>query len=903
MFLVLVTMVICAGACGDVFIPQGVHNDVPLDKVLNEWGWEVVFRGNYTTLIGIEFIKQNSGDYLMLAGIKDGSVKVDVLAAALKEDVFQLTNKNVTHQANGAEWYYNGWAMGFAGLGDTIEQKHIDVNGPNERDRLSWHTLNISLPGGGYIDKGSRSGNHLDLYTSRDWDRIIFSIPEDLGTPTDLEIVGLDSIRERDLLKYKATAYFDSGETKDVTFNVTWSVDNTDYATIDPTGELYAAEFSETQTMTLTAEYSVAGVTLQAQKIITIEPYSTSLGKIFWSGYSGDGYIATANLDGSQPEVLMPYLSGARRMDVDAAAGKLYWTSSGHDMVRRSNLDGSHIENLIRISSYGPSDVSVDVKNGKVYWSNGLAKTISWANLDGSNIEEIISDIYHPGKVAIDPVNEKLYWTPGRPEMIGRTNLDGSVVEYISMTGISAISDFAIDYEIGKIYIANGVDNIIQRVNLDGTGLETLVDNDFRSIESIALDFAGNRMYWLDAQDKTIYSADIDGGEPTLIISELQRPIGITVAVEPFIAGTLVDLEIDGPREVTENAGAQYQGVLHFDNARTRKVTVDVTWSIAPAKVGSISENGILLVSGIEFPGEVTVFAEYTLGDITVSAEKVVHYNPVLETYYVDAENGNDDNVGNNINSPFATIQKAIDIAQYKDTINVMDGYYQGEIDFMGKAITVAGMDGSAVIDGLGDYGVSFYSGEGADSVLKNFVVTKSYIGVFIAGSSPTLQNLTIVNNRFGVEAYAGALPAVSNCIFWGNEEDDVFLFEPTYSCVERGANGQGNISADPLFVDFEGQDYHLRSAMGRYWPEIGMWVLDSETSPCIDAGDPTSNPLVEPMPNGGRINMGAYGVTAKASKSIKPWPLAGDLNFDGIVDMADFAIVAGNWLEKTLWY
>ncbi len=44
-------------------------------------------------------------------------------------------------------------------------------------------------------------------------------------------------------------------------------------------------------------------------------------------------------------------------------------------------------------------------------------------------------------------------------------------------------------------------------------------------------------------------------------------------------------------------------------------------------------------------------------------------------------------------------------------------------------------------------------------------------------------------------------------------------------------------------------------------------WVEDNVTSPCIDAGDPLSPAGDEPEPNGRRINMGAYGGTAEASK------------------------------------
>ena len=44
--------------------------------------------------------------------------------------------------------------------------------------------------------------------------------------------------------------------------------------------------------------------------------------------------------------------------------------------------------------------------------------------------------------------------------------------------------------------------------------------------------------------------------------------------------------------------------------------------------------------------------------------------------------------------------------------------------------------------------------------------------------------------------------------------------------------------------------------------------VKDMVTSPCIDAGEPTSLVDFEPFPNGGIINMGAYGGTVEASMS-----------------------------------
>ena len=117
----------------------------------------------------------------------------------------------------------------------------------------------------------------------------------------------------------------------------------------------------------------------------------------------------------------------------------------------------------------------------------------------------------------------------------------------------------------------------------------------------------------------------------------------------------------------------------------------------------------------------------------------------------------------------------------------------------------------------------------------------------------------------------------VTNCILWdGGDEifiDDKSIVNVTYSNVQGGSGrdlwpGIGNIDADPHFTDTENGDYHLTSRTGRWDPKSQSWILDKVTSPCIDAGD-TSTPInLEPSPNGGVVNIGAYGGTAEASKS-----------------------------------
>jgi len=159
----------------------------------------------------------------------------------------------------------------------------------------------------------------------------------------------------------------------------------------------------------------------------------------------------------------------------------------------------------------------------------------------------------------------------------------------------------------------------------------------------------------------------------------------------------------------------------------------------------------------------------------------------------------------------------------------------------------------------------------------------------------------------------------IRNCILWdssgqiwNNDGSEIVII---YSDVQGGESsiydpyngliwGDGNIDVAPCFADVNNGDLHLKSQAGRWGPNSGSWVKDDVRSLCIDAGDPASPIGYEPFPNGGIINMGAYGGTAEASKSYFGEPVcetivAGDINGDCIVNFKDFALMAYHWLEN----
>jgi parallel beta-helix repeat protein len=116
-------------------------------------------------------------------------------------------------------------------------------------------------------------------------------------------------------------------------------------------------------------------------------------------------------------------------------------------------------------------------------------------------------------------------------------------------------------------------------------------------------------------------------------------------------------------------------------------------------------------------------------------------------------------------------IQDAIDAAANGDTVLVAPGTYVENIDFLGKAITVASESGPlvTVLDG-GDpvepkYGCAakFVSGEKPDSVLEGFTITNG-TGYYVQAAG---------GQRYGGGVFCTCSPTLKNNIITGNEADE----------------------------------------------------------------------------------------------------------------------------------
>ena len=232
----------------------------------------------------------------------------------------------------------------------------------------------------------------------------------------------------------------------------------------------------------------------------------------------------------------------------------------------------------------------------------------------------------------------------------------------------------------------------------------------------------------------------------------------------------------------------------------------------------------------------------------------------------------------------FETIQGAIDAAEEGDTVLVQPGEYVENISFSGKRIVVASLFlttgdpefiAATIIDGNEESRVvSFTDLENRHSVLKGFTIRNGATsyggGIYIRGASPALSNLIITqnsathraggiycthgsspaivnvtvvgnsagDNQGGIHAFHNSNPIAVNSIFWDNDPPEIHqAVEITFSDVEGGFDGEGNIDVDPLFEDIENSNFNL-----------------TEGSPCVDAGSDLGLPFRGEAPDMGAM-------------------------------------------------
>jgi hypothetical protein len=157
----------------------------------------------------------------------------------------------------------------------------------------------------------------------------------------------------------------------------------------------------------------------------------------------------------------------------------------------------------------------------------------------------------------------------------------------------------------------------------------------------------------------------------------------------------------------------------------------------------------------------------------------------------------------------------------------------------------------------------------------NNFLIANTAVyrgaGLMAINCNPTIINSTLTRNRCtststsatgaGICAYSPATISGRNNIVYDNFATTSPNYSGTvsftYSCVQGGLSGQGNIGSNPLFVNLPPTGYCFLSQLA---------AGQSQQSPCVDAGAPGSamvdgSTRTDMVPDVGTVDMGFHWV------------------------------------------
>ncbi len=185
----------------------------------------------------------------------------------------------------------------------------------------------------------------------------------------------------------------------------------------------------------------------------------------------------------------------------------------------------------------------------------------------------------------------------------------------------------------------------------------------------------------------------------------------------------------------------------------------------------------------------------------------------------------------------------------------------------------------------------------GAGHISNNYIANNSTIGIQLDGGTPNVVNNTIIQpvgdaiqvvnlNTANVKIRNNILHVGSGYTY-NVSPLSTRGFSTDYNLIHRTGTGKiarwentdfndpidwfyevgmdkNSIYAAPQFVDLDGPDNVFANGVGGFDDNFAIAL----TSPAGDAGDPNEQFAFEPLPNGGRVNLGAAGNSLRAEPS-----------------------------------
>jgi len=376
-------------------------------------------------------------------------------------------------------------------------------------------------------------------------------------------------------------------------------------------------------------------------------------------------------------------------------------------------------------------------------------------------------------------------------------------------------------------------------------------------------------VYW-DAFHGGTLAADTTvstSGIPYAITDDIIVPAGLTLTIEPGVTLQFQAnraLRVEGGRLLAEGSAAQpivftrqgdgYWGGILLDRTQADNRIVHAVVEYTREVISNPRTHGISV-----YGSRVTIadsILRYTDASVAVQTYPWGGYDPTIyllrnEIYDIESDavhvtGGYAFIQGNHIHDIRRGVYEleGIEVSHMVTPALLLDNHIHDISDDCLDLNHSSALIERNELHHCGDKGISI--GHPSSTTLVNNLIYNClgkdwdpYSGTGIAvkdGAVSRIVNNTVAGSRHGIYLYeghewqGGGSATLVNCIVWGNESaldlDALSTITVTYSDIEGGWDGDGNINEDPLFRA----------------PQIGVYRLP-EDSPCVDTGTPVGAP------------------------------------------------------------
>lgn len=292
---------------------------------------------------------------------------------------------------------------------------------------------------------------------------------------------------------------------------------------------------------------------------------------LYWTDW-GRRSVRRVELDGTEISDLLTAPNGLitpKPLAIDQGQAKLYWGDA--NLIFRADVDGGFMEQVLDcgIGSCEVSGLDLDPATGLLYYADRLNNQIRRVTLRDTppnslttNPQTLISSgLAQPGPLRLDNLHARLYFIDVGNKAIKRANSDGSGVTALT-TNVLALA-LAVAPVAQQVYFFESEKKTIRRMDTNGGGLSTILTVTGKNAAVNGLDLSSSVLYWSRADNGSLQYAKADGTEPSsdlVVATAGNKPWGL--ALGPAQAN-------NDPRRQglcwTENWGANRQVVRRSD--------------------------------------------------------------------------------------------------------------------------------------------------------------------------------------------------------------------------------------------------------------------------------------------------------------------------------------------------